>query len=276
MIKRIMKGLVLVLALGVSSLTIAADTTGQMSFTPTQKTEIQKVVKNYLLNNPEILVEVSRKLQEKQLQTMEMKAKKAIIANAKSLTEDPNSPVIGNPNGKVTLVEFFDFACMFCRRSAPVLEGLVKQDPNLRVVFKNLPVMGASSHKAAIAGVYVQMKAPKKYMQFHHALLHESKPLTDAKIVATAKKVGVTTTDLARILKSNRVPKDIEDQVGKEFKLATMVGINGTPSFVVLPTDPAKANDKTVAFVPGIVKQPMSAFQVYLANLVKKISQQEK
>lgn len=124
---------------------VAANTVN--SFSPAQKIAIEKIVHDYLVANPTVLIEATQALQIQQQKDMVSKAEAGIKANAKDLFNNAQSPVIGNPKGSVTIVEFFDYQCSVCQRMAPVISDLVKNNPNLRVVLTQWPIFGQVSLK---------------------------------------------------------------------------------------------------------------------------------
>ena len=146
-----------------SPVAMAAD---QMA--PEQQKEIEKIVHDYLVNNPEVLVEVSQALQQKQQQNIQQQAKTGILENADQLFSGTLA-VAGNPKGNVTLVEFFDYQCIHCKKMAPVISELIKKDSNLRVIYKEFPIFGKGSEVASQVALAAAMQG--KYQQMHDALL---------------------------------------------------------------------------------------------------------
>ena len=214
--------------------------TTKTSFTPHQVSDIQKIVHDYLVNNPQVLVEVSQALQRQTEAQQQQYAQKAIKQNVKALFEDPASPVAGNPNGTVTLVEFFDYQCGHCKAMNEVIQDIVKKNENLRIVFKELPIFGSESQfaaKAALASV-----KQGKYYAFHDALLSAENPLTQDKVFQVAKSVGLDTDQLQKDMNDPA----IQQQLASNFKLAQALRLVGTPTFVI----GNKASTK-FQFIPG-------------------------
>lgn len=229
--------------------------TPAQSFNPAQVKEIQSIVHDYLLQDPQLMVQVFQKLQQQQHQNMEQKALNAIHANAKTLFNSPTSPVIGNKNGSVTLVEFFDYQCPHCKEMAKVVEDYAKQDKNLRIVFKEFPIFPGSVY-ASQAALAANMQG--KYFEFHNALMADKNPLTKADVLATAKKIGLDIAKMKKDMNSDAIKTELKQNVD----LAQKLGLAGTPAFVVQSnTD----KDKTF-FVPGQVSMQV------LQNLIKKAS----
>lgn len=212
--------------LAVSRLSAAAE-----SFSAPQRSEIESIVRNYLLRNPELLQEVLAELEKRQSAAEAEKAKAAVKNNATLLFNSPREIVLGNPQGDVTLVEFFDYNCGFCKRALGDLTNLVKEDPKLRVVLKDFPVLGQGSVEAAQVAVAAQLqdKNPKKYFDFHQKLLTQRGRVDKARALAVAKEVGYDVARIERDMGSDSVRAAINESL----KLAEALGLNGTPSYVV-------------------------------------------
>lgn len=204
---------------------------GAQSFTPEQRKEIEEIVRTYLLRNPDVLQDVIAELEKRQSVAEAEKAKAAIKSNATLLMNSPRSPVVGDPKGDVTLVEFFDYNCGFCKRALADLIELMREDPKLRVVLKEFPVLGEGSVDAARVGVAVLMqdKSGKKYLDFHQKLLASRGPIDKARALAAAKEVGL---DVARI-ERDMASEEVRATLAENMKLADALGLNGTPSYVV-------------------------------------------
>lgn len=240
----------------ISPAAMAADS----AFTDAQKQDIQKVVHEYLLSNPEVLVEVSQALQMKQQQNMQQEAQAAIQKNAAPLMVDKYT-VVGNPNGNVTLVEFFDYQCIHCKKMAPVISELIKNDSNLRVVYKEFPIFGESSDKASRAALAASMQG--KYLAMHEALINQDKKLTDQIIDDAAKSIGL---NLAQF-KTDMASQTVTDALSANRKLAEELHLMGTPAFIVASTPGGKFKDgSSPAFIPG------AASAETLQDLIKKAS----
>ncbi len=138
-----------------------------------QRTEIEGVIRNYLIANPEIIRDAINELQRKEDDAARVAQSKVITDNAETLFNSANEVVLGNPKGDVTLVEFFDYNCAYCRRAHADMQQLIKDDPNLRVVLKEFPILGDGSVAAAQVAVAVLLTAPEKYAAFHNALITE-------------------------------------------------------------------------------------------------------
>ena len=235
-----------------SSITAAAQTT--TTFTDAQKQEMGKIIHQYLLNNPEVLVEASQALQQAEKAKRTEKAQKAIAENAKELV-NANSPYVGNPKGDVTIVEFLDYQCGHCKRMVSVIDAVVAKDANVKVVFKGFPIFGANSEYAAKASLAAMKQG--KFIEFHNALLGEKGKLQKDKVLEIAAKMKLDVEQMKKDIES----PEFDAHLKANFKLGEALGIRGTPAFVVVGnpnTDKMKS-----FFVPGATSTTM------LQNLIK-------
>jgi protein-disulfide isomerase len=202
------------------------------SFSTGQRDEIGKVVREYLLANPELLEEVMVELQKRQQVAEAERHMAAVKANSEAIFNSRHNVVIGNPNGDVSFVEFFDYNCGYCKKALSDMVELMKTDPKLRIVLKEFPVLGPGSEEAAKVAVAVRMQdAGKKYLDFHTKLLMGRGEANKARAVAAAKEAGF---DVARIEKDLASP-EIQASLEESLKLAREMGLNGTPSYVIGP-----------------------------------------
>lgn len=196
-------------------------------FDDQQKQEIQGIVKDYLVQHPEVILEAIQALQARQDAERADEAKGKIADLRDKLLRDSRDQVIGNPKGDVTLVEFFDYRCGYCKQAQPIVMELIKADPKLRVVLKEFPILGPDSlvaSRAALASV-----AQGKYAAFHEALIGSRGALPDDKIMEIAKTVGIDTDKLKADMSSPAIAAQIADA----HSLAEKLAINGTPSFII-------------------------------------------
>ena len=191
------------------------------------KTRIEKIIREYLINNPEVLEEAIRALQAKREANRQAAAQTFIQKHRKQIYEDPGDPVGGNPNGDVTIVEFFDYRCGYCKRVAPVVEEALAKDKKIRIVYKEFPVLGPNSVLAAQAAL--ASRAQGKYIAFHKALIKARISYDEESIMKIATAVGI---DTARLKKDMRAPR-IQTQIAKNRTLARSLSIRGTPAFIV-------------------------------------------
>jgi len=218
--------LALALALGAGGAPAQAQ-----SFSSPQRTEIEKIIKDYLLAHPEVLQEAMAELEKKQQLAETEKARSAIKNHSDALFNSPRQVVLGNPQGDVTFVEFFDYNCGYCKRALSDMTTLLSNDPKLKVVLKEFPVLGPGSVEAAQVAVAVRMqdKTGKKYLDFHQKLLGGRGQVDKAKALAAAKDAGLDMARIEKDLKSDEVGKTLEESM----KLAEALGLNGTPSYVI-------------------------------------------
>lgn len=257
-----LKRTIMVGLLGLGLMTGGANA-AQSSFSSQQQKDIQSIVKSYLVKNPEILLEVSKSLQQKQQKDMQQQAAGAIDANGDNLF-DHQSPVTGNQNGNVTLVEFFDYQCVHCKRMAPVISKLISADSNLRVVYKDFPIFGKGSNFAAKAAIAANMQG--KYQALHDALLSKKQRLSSSIVLQAASSVGINTTKLKADMKS----KAVQDILKNNMKLAESLRLMGTPAFVVAYTPNGKFSHGNKAFfVPG------AASEGALQSLIKEVQEKK-
>jgi protein-disulfide isomerase len=232
--------------------------------TAVQKEQIQSVVKDYLVKNPDVIIQALQTYQQQQMnqarKTME-ETQKTAPKMAKDLFHDAQSPMIGNADGKVTLVEFFDYQCPHCIEMTPVLEAIIKANPNVRVVFKEFPIRGAASEMAAKAALAANMQG--KYFELHKALMGANRVLTQEDILKLAQGVGLDATKLKKDMDSDTVAQ----QIKANYKLAQALKLMGTPAiFVAKSTVDSSSPATAVAFIPGQVDQAQ------LEQVIKKVS----
>jgi protein-disulfide isomerase len=201
------------------------------SFTDTQRSDIEAIVKKYLIGHPEVLEEAMNELSKRQAADEAAKHEASVAKNADEIFNSPRGVVLGNKDGDVTFVEFFDYNCGYCKRAMADMLDLLKNDPKLKVVLKEFPVLSEGSVEAAKVAVAVRMQDPtgKKYLDFHQKLLGGRGPADKARAMAAAKDAGL---DVARIEKDLASP-EVKSTIEENFKLAEDMGLNGTPSYVI-------------------------------------------
>jgi protein-disulfide isomerase len=201
------------------------------TFSADQREEIGSIIKDYLLAHPEVMQDVMTELEKRQQAADLEKHRSAVEENSKALFSSPHQVVLGNPQGNVTMVEFFDYNCGFCRRALADMLDLLKSDPNLKFVLKEFPVLGEGSVEAAHVAVAARMQdaTGKKYIEFHQKLLGGRGQADKARALAVAKDVGFDMARIEKDMASDEVKKTIEENM----KLADALGVSGTPSYVV-------------------------------------------
>lgn len=241
----------------VSNAVMAADA-APASMNDVQKKEIEKVIHDYLVSNPEVLLEASQALQQKQQQNMQQQAQSAIQENADDLFQGKLTTV-GNAKGNVSVVEFFDYQCIHCKKMAPIMDALVKNDSDLRIIYKEFPIFGKSSETASRVALAAGMQG--KYKQMHNALLSIEKRLDDKVVMDAAKSLGL---DMAK-LKTDMDSKEVTDVLEANRQLAEKLHLMGTPAFIVASTPDSKFKKGTEpSFIPG------AATEQSLQELIKK------
>jgi protein-disulfide isomerase len=200
------------------------------TFSDAQRGEIEGLIKSYLISHPEVLEEASAELDRRKQVAEAEKAKSAIQDHSAALFNSQRQVTIGNAQGDVTLVEFFDYNCGYCKRALSDLTDIIKGDSKLRVVLKEFPVLGPGSVEAAQVAVAVRMQdTGKKYFDFHQRLLGGRGQADKARALAAAKDAGFDMARIDKDLKSDEVRSSIDESM----KLAEALGLNGTPSYVV-------------------------------------------
>src|ERR1700674_1390950 len=199
-------------------------------FSDSQRGDIETIVRNYLLAHPEVLEEAMAELNKRQAAAEAEKHEASVATNADAIFNSPRGVTLGNKDGDVTFVEFFDYNCGYCKRAMDDMLTLLKDDPKLKVVLKEFPVLGPGSVEAAQVAVAVRMqdKTGKKYLEFHTKLLGGRGQADRARALAVAKEIGM---DMGRIEKDAAGP-EVKAALQEDFKLAEALGLNGTPSYV--------------------------------------------
>ncbi len=215
------------LALAAVVLTAAPVAAGAQSLSSQQKQEVEAVIRDYLKRNPEFLIEVLQAAEEKQQANQLLRARETIVAERRALTATPGDPVGGNPKGDVTIVEFFDYRCPYCKQVKPIVEQVLNQDRNVRVVYKEFPILGRESVVASRAALAAQKQ--DKYLVFHHALMAYRGQLGEEAVMTVARQTGL---DVERLKRDMQDPQ-IEKTIAANRDLAERIGIRGTPAFIV-------------------------------------------
>lgn len=189
--------------------------------------EIEKIVREYLLRDPKVILDAVERYRAKAREEQAQRSRAAVREHREEIFADPDSPVGGNPRGDVTVVEFFDYRCGYCRRFAPVLDQITEQDPQVRVIYKELPILGEESFTAARAALAARIQGG--YHELHQALMAAEGPLSEQAIMTVARSVGL---DTGRLGQDMQAP-EILDAIGRNRRLAAALGIEGTPALIV-------------------------------------------
>jgi len=192
-----------------------------------QRQAIEGIIHDYLLNNPDVLIEALRSAEDKVNREADAKATKVLSDRASEVFDNPATPVGGNPKGNVTIVEFFDYRCPYCKQVLPALQALLKEDHGLRFVYKEFPVLGPASVTAAHAALAAQRQG--KYEAFHTSMMAAKGQITEDTIYKVAGSVGL---DVDR-LKQDMAAPEIEQELKANLALAEALNIRGTPGFII-------------------------------------------
>ncbi len=206
------------------------------AFSDEQKKAIGEIVKDYLIKNPELIVEVQQALESKMELEQAEKLKSFMSENAKDIYRNPDSPVAGDPNGDITVVEFFDYNCGYCKRGMTEVQKLIEGDKRVRVVFKELPILSKGSEETAKAALAAKRQG--KYWEFHQAMLSSKGQANEASSLKAAEALGL---DMAKF-KTDTSGEAVKNELEGMKALAKKMGINGTPHFLV--------GDKSIAGAP--------------------------
>src|SRR5882724_279722 len=191
---------------------------------PTPGEEIQQTIHDYILAHPEVLIESLQTAKRREEDRRAAATKSQIKAYKKELVEDPSAPIVGNPNGDVTVIEFFDYRCPYCRQVDPWLRDLVSSDPGVRIVQKGLPILGPTSVFAALAA-----NKQGKHRQFHDALMSKATNFDEASVLSVAETLGL---DLGR-LKVDMASPEVEAEILSSARIAKELRLTGTPAFII-------------------------------------------
>lgn len=212
-----------------STVALSMTTLSASAFDDAQKKEIGAIVKDYLLANPEVMLEVQQALQKRQEEARSAQAKEAVEQNEDAIFNAAGDFVLGNPNGKITVVEFYDYNCGYCKRAIDDMDAVIKSNPEVRFVLKDFPILGPDSlaaHKVADA---FRRAAPDKYGKFHRELLGGEAHANEARALEVAESLGVDEKTIRAKMAENADDKGLQ----QAYKLASELGISGTPSYVL-------------------------------------------
>jgi len=197
---------------------------------PVTRAEIPDLVKQAILDNPEIVMQAAQKLRDKQLAEGEKQAKEALTKHKADLLNDTSSPSVGDAKtANVTVVEFFDYHCGYCKHMVPAITQLLKNDKKVRVVFKEFPILSEDSMVAARAGLAAYHVAPDKYFDYYTELMQSNGKFDETSLLAAAKKVGIDPDKL----KTEMAKPEISAELDKNRTVGEDLGIHGTPALVV-------------------------------------------
>ena len=194
-----------------------------------KRKEIEKIIQKYIQENPEVIIKSIQKMREKQEHQAKENSLKNLTIFKKKILNDPKSPIAGNADGDVSVVEFFDYSCGYCKRIFPNLKKLIADDKNIRIVFKELPILSPRSELAARAALAVWHQDKNKYIEIHKDFMGLKGAFTKERIFRIAKNKGINLAQLEKDINSAKITKIIR----RNHQLAQKLNITGTPAFVI-------------------------------------------
>jgi protein-disulfide isomerase len=200
---------------------------GTNALSAKQRDEVKLVIREYLLESPEVLDEAITVLQQRQELAQNEEGKQAIIASRQELFNDPADPIAGNPDGDVTLVEFFDYNCPYCKKARQTLFQLLDEDKGVKLVLKEFPILGPDSTLAARAALAARIQG--KYIEFHNAMFESKARLSEDKVVAVANRIGLDVKKLRRDMETPEISATIK----RNLALARSLNVRGTPAIFI-------------------------------------------
>lgn len=226
-------------------MTALASASEAKTLSPEMRREFEALIKDYLIRNPEIMMDVQAALETKMEKLQTEKTAAALKDHAAELFQMSSAPAAGNPKGDITIVEFFDYNCGYCKKALPDLANLVQTDKNVRVVLKEFPILSKGSEEASKVAIAARMQG--KYWDFHLAMLGLQGQANEASALKIAEKTGLDMARLKKDMTSAEVKKEIDDTRA----LAQKMGINGTPHFLV--------GDKVIAGAPENLSEVLAS-----------------
>jgi protein-disulfide isomerase len=188
---------------------------------------LDQAIEKYIRSHPEVIEQAMQSLEDKRQRGEKLRIRQAIATHQEELLRDPASPVSGNLNGDVTVIEFFDYRCGYCKRVASAVTQLQKDEPGVRVVYKDFPILGEVSVFGAHAALAAREQG--KHQAFHEAMLASENELTQEEVLTIAQRVGLDVKKLESDLQAPEWQAAIE----RNYALAKLLGISGTPGFIV-------------------------------------------
>ena len=192
--------------------------------------DVELVIAQWVKENPEAIIESLQSMQAKVAANKTQDAKKNIVAKKEALFNDKKDPQYAPKKYDVTIIEFFDYACGYCKKVNKTINALIKEDKKIRVIYKEFPIFGKTSMEASTVALAVNIMDPKSYVKFHDALMVSGKK-GEAGALEVAKSVGINVTKLKKTMKNKA--SEIADQIQGNLTLGGSIGVTGTPGFVV-------------------------------------------
>ena len=206
---------------------LQAQEAGKEALSDAQEDAVRALVRDYLLENPEVLIEALQLYDTRRKAEAEARQREALTAHLEQLSGGPATPILGNPDGDVVIVEFFDYRCPYCKRVAEDLREAVREDGNIRLVMKEFPILGPDSQVAARAALAAA--AQGRYEDYHFALMAERGEISEQTVFAVAEQLGL---DLEK-LRADMQSEAVEAEIRRTYGLADALDIGGTPAFVI-------------------------------------------
>jgi protein-disulfide isomerase len=194
----------------------------------TQVAAIKDIIRDHLIANPEIIRDAINELQRKEVEAEQVAQQAAISEESDLIFASSSQAILGNPDGEVTLVEFFDYNCGYCKRAHADMKRLVEEDPSLRMVLKDFPVLGEASVEAAHVSAAVNLNSPEKFSEFHDQLLMGPGRIDGNRALAVAEEMGLDVDKIRKLMPSDEVKAIIDEN----YALADKLSLTGTPSYV--------------------------------------------
>lgn len=195
-------------------------------FSEAQKTQIQQIIAEYVNENPQIIIDALNNYREQQEADQRAQATQTLKDNVAFLS-GPDLPSIGNPDADVTVVEFFDYNCGYCKRAVPDIQALIKEDKNVRFVFKDMPILGPTSHTAAQWALAAHKQG--KYFEYHVALMEHRGNKEEGELAKLAEDLGLDVEQM----KKDAASEETQQILAKNMEITQKAGINGTPAFII-------------------------------------------
>jgi len=212
-----------------AALNLSPNPAAAQTFDESQKKAIEAIIHDYLLANPEVILKSVREHSQRQEMSKQDQIKQKLLKFSDILKNNSGSPVTGNPKGNVTVVEFFDYRCPYCKKMVPTIEQLLKDDKDIRYVFKEYPILGPVSEIATRASLAMWSIDPAKYMAFHTAVMTSRGQLDEARIFKIAQQVGYDADEVRGKMKDAAV----NNEIATNMRLAGELGLSGTPAFII-------------------------------------------
>lgn len=215
--------------LAFTALAIICSAVPASAFSDLEKQQLHEIIRSYLIENPEVLAEAQAALEAKEQLAQKDAVKQTIASMSDDLYSADNSLVFGNPDADVTIVEFFDYNCGYCKRAMANMQEVVRLDQNVKFILKEFPILGPASTEAARVSLAVTRVAPDKAGAFHTSLLSINGRANGKTALSVAQELGI---DVSLVQAEMQAP-DLMDSVRTSYQLAQGLGINGTPSYVM-------------------------------------------